>query len=71
MPEMDGYMLMRQVRGWRAEQGGKIPAIADSKRRLGTSDRSSNEFTTKLVVFTTIIFSSLGRGVSTRQLDKN
>lgn len=28
MPEMDGYMLMRQVRGWRAEQGGKIPAIA-------------------------------------------
>ncbi|MFM2062787.1 MAG: hypothetical protein RLZZ507_2457 [Cyanobacteriota bacterium] len=28
MPDMDGYMLMRQVRSWSTEQGGKIPAIA-------------------------------------------
>jgi PAS domain S-box-containing protein len=28
MPEMDGYMLMRQVRSLPAEQGGTIPAIA-------------------------------------------
>lgn len=28
MPEMDGYMLMRQVRTWTVEQGGQIPAIA-------------------------------------------
>ncbi|HYW20913.1 MAG TPA: ATP-binding protein [Nodularia sp. (in: cyanobacteria)] len=28
MPEMDGYMLMRQVRTWTSEQGGKTPAIA-------------------------------------------
>jgi CheY-like chemotaxis protein len=28
MPDMDGYMLMRQVRTLPAEQGGKIPAIA-------------------------------------------
>ncbi|MDZ8051575.1 MAG: ATP-binding protein [Aulosira sp. ZfuVER01] len=28
MPDMDGYTLMRQVRAWSAEQGGKIPAIA-------------------------------------------
>ncbi|OUL32169.1 PAS domain S-box protein [Nostoc sp. 106C] len=28
MPEMDGYMLMRQVRGLSPEQGGTIPAIA-------------------------------------------
>ncbi|MBD2292286.1 response regulator [Anabaena sphaerica FACHB-251] len=28
MPEMDGYMLMRQVRTWKTEQGRKIPAIA-------------------------------------------
>lgn len=28
MPVMDGYMLMRQVRTWSAEQGGQIPAIA-------------------------------------------
>ncbi|TVP59798.1 MAG: PAS domain S-box protein [Nodularia sp. (in: Bacteria)] len=28
MPEMDGYMLMRQVRSWTSEQGGKTPAIA-------------------------------------------
>ncbi|MEH2396696.1 AAA family ATPase [Nostoc sp.] len=28
MPEMDGYMLMRQVRSLKPEQGGAIPAIA-------------------------------------------
>ncbi|MBW4557841.1 MAG: PAS domain S-box protein [Trichormus sp. ATA11-4-KO1] len=28
MPEIDGYMLMRQVRTWKPEAGGKIPAIA-------------------------------------------
>ncbi len=28
MPEMDGYTLIRQVRTWTVEQGGKIPAIA-------------------------------------------
>ncbi|YAF98727.1 MAG: ATP-binding protein [Nodularia sp. CChRGM 3473] len=28
MPEIDGYMLMRQVRTWTPEAGGKIPAIA-------------------------------------------
>ncbi|MBW4606854.1 MAG: PAS domain S-box protein [Hassallia sp. WJT32-NPBG1] len=28
MPEMDGYMLIRQVRNWLPEQGGQIPAIA-------------------------------------------
>ncbi|MEH2326173.1 MAG: PAS domain S-box protein [Nostoc sp.] len=28
MPELDGYMLMRQIRAMSAEQGGTIPAIA-------------------------------------------
>ncbi|MBD2345690.1 PAS domain S-box protein [Anabaena subtropica] len=28
MPDMDGYMLMQQVRAWSSEQGGQIPAIA-------------------------------------------
>ena len=28
MPEMDGYMLMRQVRALAPEQGGQIKAIA-------------------------------------------
>ena len=28
MPDMDGYMLIRKVRSWTAEQGGQIPAIA-------------------------------------------
>ncbi len=28
MPEMDGYMLMQQVRSWSLERGGQIPAIA-------------------------------------------
>lgn len=28
MPEMDGYMLMRQIRAMPAEQGGNTPAIA-------------------------------------------
>ncbi|MBE9223944.1 response regulator [Phormidium sp. LEGE 05292] len=28
MPDMDGYMLMRQIRGLPPEQGGQIPAIA-------------------------------------------
>jgi len=28
MPEIDGYMLIRQIRALSAEQGGKIPAIA-------------------------------------------
>ncbi|MCV3217256.1 response regulator, partial [Plectonema radiosum NIES-515] len=28
MPEMDGYMLIRQVRNWLPEKGGEIPAIA-------------------------------------------
>jgi CheY-like chemotaxis protein len=28
MPEMDGYMLIRQVRALPPEQGGQIPAIA-------------------------------------------
>jgi signal transduction histidine kinase len=28
MPEMDGYMLMRQIRSLEPEQGGTIPAIA-------------------------------------------
>jgi len=28
MPDMDGYMLMRQIRALSPEQGGKIPAIA-------------------------------------------
>ncbi|QSJ18022.1 PAS domain S-box protein [Nostoc sp. UHCC 0702] len=28
MPEMDGYMLLREVRTWTSEQGGQIPAIA-------------------------------------------
>jgi PAS domain S-box-containing protein len=28
MPEIDGYTLMRQIRSWESEAGGKIPAIA-------------------------------------------
>ncbi|PSB16714.1 response regulator [Phormidesmis priestleyi ULC007] len=28
MPEMDGYMLMQQVRSWSLERGGQILAIA-------------------------------------------
>jgi CheY-like chemotaxis protein len=28
MPDMDGYMLMRQVRQLPSEQGGQVPAIA-------------------------------------------
>jgi PAS domain S-box-containing protein len=28
MPDMNGYMLIRQVRTWTPEQGGQIPAIA-------------------------------------------
>ncbi|MEA5604889.1 ATP-binding protein [Nostoc sp. UHCC 0252] len=28
MPEMDGYMLIHQVRSWKPEEGGQIPAIA-------------------------------------------
>ncbi|MBW4485470.1 MAG: PAS domain S-box protein [Tildeniella torsiva UHER 1998/13D] len=28
MPDMDGYMLMRQIRSLPAEQGGQVPAIA-------------------------------------------
>jgi CheY-like chemotaxis protein len=28
MPEMDGYMLIREIRTWPPEQGGQIPAIA-------------------------------------------
>nr|WP_323374468.1 response regulator [Nostoc commune] len=28
MPEVDGYMLMRQIRAMSPELGGKIPAIA-------------------------------------------
>ncbi|MCY7320407.1 MAG: response regulator [Phormidesmis sp. CAN_BIN36] len=28
MPEIDGYMLMQQVRSWSLERGGQIPAIA-------------------------------------------
>ncbi len=28
MPEMDGYMLVRQLRSLPCQQGGKIPAIA-------------------------------------------
>jgi PAS domain S-box-containing protein len=28
MPEMNGYMLIQQVRAWAVEQGGQIPAIA-------------------------------------------
>jgi CheY-like chemotaxis protein len=28
MPDIDGYMLMRQVRTWTPETGGTIPAIA-------------------------------------------
>ena len=28
MPDMDGYMLIRQVRMLSPEQGGEIPAIA-------------------------------------------
>lgn len=28
MPEMDGYMLLRQVRRLPPDQGGQIPAIA-------------------------------------------
>lgn len=28
MPDMDGYMLMRQIRAMPPEQGGQIPAIA-------------------------------------------
>ncbi|GET42868.1 multi-sensor hybrid histidine kinase [Microseira wollei NIES-4236] len=28
MPEMDGYMLMRQIRALPPDQGGKVPAIA-------------------------------------------
>jgi signal transduction histidine kinase/CheY-like chemotaxis protein len=28
MPNMDGYMLIQQVRAWSLEKGGKIPAIA-------------------------------------------
>jgi CheY-like chemotaxis protein len=28
MPEVDGYMLMRQIRAMSSEQGGEIPAIA-------------------------------------------
>ncbi|MBD2345835.1 hybrid sensor histidine kinase/response regulator [Anabaena subtropica] len=28
MPNMDGYTLIRQVRTWTTQQGGKIPAIA-------------------------------------------
>ncbi|HEY9803996.1 MAG TPA: PAS domain-containing protein [Leptolyngbyaceae cyanobacterium] len=28
MPQIDGYMLLRQIRKWSPEQGGNIPAIA-------------------------------------------
>jgi CheY-like chemotaxis protein len=28
MPEMDGYMLMRQIRALPPDQGGQVPAIA-------------------------------------------
>jgi CheY-like chemotaxis protein/two-component sensor histidine kinase len=28
MPQIDGYMLLRQIRKWLPEQGGQIPAIA-------------------------------------------
>ncbi|WP_066384803.1 hybrid sensor histidine kinase/response regulator [Anabaena sp. CA = ATCC 33047] len=28
MPDIDGYMLIRQIRTWAAEQNGQIPAIA-------------------------------------------
>ena len=28
MPEVDGYMLMRQIRAMLPERGGQIPAIA-------------------------------------------
>ncbi len=28
MPQMDGYMLLREIRNWPAASGGKIPAIA-------------------------------------------
>lgn len=28
MPDMDGYMLIHQLRTWASEQGGQIPAIA-------------------------------------------
>jgi CheY-like chemotaxis protein len=28
MPDMDGYMLIRQVRALPSQQGGQIPAIA-------------------------------------------
>lgn len=28
MPQIDGYMLLRQIRKWSPEQGGQIPAIA-------------------------------------------
>jgi CheY-like chemotaxis protein len=28
MPEVDGYMLMRQVRTFSRERGGEVPAIA-------------------------------------------
>lgn len=28
MPDLDGYMLMRQIRTWSPEQGGRIPAVA-------------------------------------------
>ncbi len=42
MPEIDGYMLVKQVRSWSLEQGVEIPAIAltayageyDQKRAL-------------------------------------
>ncbi|HEY9838159.1 MAG TPA: ATP-binding protein [Vampirovibrionales bacterium] len=28
MPQMDGYMLIRELRQWEAQRGGRIPAIA-------------------------------------------
>ena len=30
MPDMDGYMLMRQVRTLPAQQGGTIPALSEA-----------------------------------------
>jgi PAS domain S-box-containing protein len=41
MPEMDGYMLIRQVRSLPAEQGGEIPAIALSAYAKETAQQQA------------------------------
>ncbi|MBW4564662.1 MAG: PAS domain S-box protein [Mojavia pulchra JT2-VF2] len=44
MPEMDGYTLMRQVRGWPSEQGGQIPAVSEAMPKAIALTAYAGEF---------------------------